>query len=74
MYGVEIPWQERYFHYLKESGWFSSKWEWKKWRLEKVLEYYRLDLIEKLRQLHIEIKQSLVPIARLLGVARSSRQ
>lgn len=74
MYGVEVPWQERYFHYLRESGWFGSKWEWKKWRLEKALEYYRRGLSEKSRRLYSGFKRSLVPVARFLGVARSSRQ
>jgi lipopolysaccharide biosynthesis glycosyltransferase len=73
MYGVEVPWQERYFHYLRESGWFSGEWEWKTWRVEQAMEHYRHRLSAKSRWLYSETKRSLVPLARLLGVARSSR-
>lgn len=73
MYGVEVRWQERYFHYLRESGWFSSEWKWKKWRLKKALNYYRRCLSTTSHRLYSELKRCLVPVARLLGLDRSRR-
>lgn len=74
MYGEEVPWQDRYFHYLRESGWFSSQWKWKEWRLRKALSYYRRCLSTSSHRIYNELKRYLVPVARLLGVARSSRR
>ena len=74
MYGVEVPWQERYFHYLRESGWFDNEWAWKYWRLKEAWKHYRERLGTASRRVINEVKRQLVPVARLLGVARSSRQ
>jgi len=73
MYGIEVPWQERYFHYLDESGWFDGEWAWRYWRLKEARKHYRERLGTVSRRVANEVKRQLVPVARLLGIARSSR-
>lgn len=73
MYGIEVPWQERYFHYLRKSGWFDSEWDWRRWRLREASSYYSRCLSATCRQVLNETRRHLVPVARFLGIARSSR-
>jgi lipopolysaccharide biosynthesis glycosyltransferase len=74
MYGVKVPWQDRYFQYLRESEWFANKIEWKWWRLQKAASYSANQATRFLRGWFDETKRLLVPLARLLGVARSSQK
>lgn len=39
MFGTDIVWQDRYFHYLRKSGWFDGEAKWLWWRIKSALRY-----------------------------------
>lgn len=41
MFGTDVIWQDRYFHYLRKSGWFGGKTEWVWWRTKSALGYVK---------------------------------
>jgi len=54
-FGADVVWQDRYFHYLRDSGWFDSEMDWLWWRARSALRYGK----ERLGDLHRETKKRL---------------